>query len=138
MTSAVSAAAVARDVGQLLAGPAPPPALTSLSVAQCGRALSCLRKDGRLLGPLAAQLERLDLTSGGLAAAGVTSLVLVLPQMARLRALLLGDNGMGPQGAMALAAGLSHVRETLEELDLSGNGLGSEGLDCSSPSPDTW
>lgn len=51
-----------------------------------------------------------------------------LPQLHRLEVLLLGGNGIGPQGARFLAKDIAAISATLQELDLSENGLGPEGI----------
>jgi len=121
-----SQASLVRELTALLGASPPLPALTALTAADCDQALRCVR--GAVFGPLGAQLERLDLSSGGLRTGGAVTLAQALPNMKCLKVLMLGNNGIGPEGTFALARGLEFVRETLEDLDLSGNGLGPEGL----------
>jgi len=81
-----------------------------------------------LAGQLGQQVLRLDLGSGELRAGGAAILAALMPNMPRLQALLIGDNGIGPQGALFLGQGMAVMNDTLQELDLSSNGLGPEGL----------
>lgn len=123
---ASQASSLVHELTALLGASPPLPALTALTAADCGQALRYVR--GAVFGPLGAQLERLDLSSGGLCTGGAVTLAQALPNMKCLKVLMLGNNGIGPEGTLALARGLEFVRETLEDLDLSGNGLGPEGL----------
>eukprot|EP00928_Gymnodinium_smaydae_P043356 TRINITY_DN2906_c0_g1_i1.p1 TRINITY_DN2906_c0_g1~~TRINITY_DN2906_c0_g1_i1.p1 ORF type:complete len:482 (-),score=87.96 TRINITY_DN2906_c0_g1_i1:1901-3316(-) len=110
----------------MLESPSLSEVLVELKLSKCCQGLRCVRS--ALFGRLGPQLEHLDLSSSGLRAGGVGTIAQALPQMLQLKTLLLADNGMGPQGAISLARGLEALAATLQELDLSANGLGIEGL----------
>lgn len=104
-------------------------ALTRLSFTNCALGVkgveACLAiGDGHTL----EKIQELDLSNNLLGEEGAVFLGATLPKLCKLRVLKLAGNGMGPTGAQALQAGLLAVSPTLQHLDMSANGLCSEGV----------
>jgi len=73
-------------------------------------------------------LTELNLSMNLIGEEGAALLSVSLPKLCKLRVLTLAGNGLGPAGARALSSGLRAISATLEQLDLSLNGLEAEGV----------
>jgi Ran GTPase-activating protein (RanGAP) involved in mRNA processing and transport len=80
-------------------------------------------------------LRILDLSGNGLNASAAGTLALALgSRHSVLETLILRDNDLGPSGCAAIASAFAN-NVTLRSLDLSGNGIGDEGLSALSLLP---
>jgi len=109
---------------------APGPKLAVLSLAGCGLGPAGVRATCSAItgGPLADQLQRLDLSLNGLGQPGALALAAALPRLCQLQALELRSNQLGLAGTRALAPGLLAVAGTLAELDVAENGMCAAGV----------